>query len=95
MQELGLREADMDTDNDFLRALEVRLDVLLRQDPERLARMLYRLDVDERAASFAIADAANAPGALARLVLERIATKAATRADFSAPASEADADLLL
>lgn len=95
MQELGLREADMGTDDDFLRALEVRLDVLLRQDPERLARMLYRLDVDERAADAAIADAANAAAALARLMLERMNAKAATRADFSAPASEADADLLL
>ena len=85
----------MRTETDFLRALEVRLDSLLRLDPERLARTLYRLDVDERGASDAIATGTNAPAKLARLILERSVAKAASRAATSVPPDDEDRALLL
>ena len=90
-----MRNADTRTEEDFLRALEVRLDVLLQQDGERLARLLYRLDIDERAANSAIASGANAPALLARLILERVRAKAASRAASAAPPDDEDPALLL
>ena len=95
MQELGVRSVDTRTEEDFLRAMEVRLHALLSQEPERLARLLYRLDVNEHAADNAVASGANAPALLARLILERSRAKAASRANFSVQPDEDDPSLLL
>jgi hypothetical protein len=93
--EFGLETSDVVSEEELLAGLEARLDVLMRKDPLRLLQILYRIDVDERAFEAAMDDA-NAPGCLARLILQRTHLKAATRAAFRPPPpDDENADLLL
>ena len=94
-QQLGLELSDSVSEESLLKALEARLDVLMRMEPMRLLQILYRMDVDEHAAERAM-DGANPPASLARLILQRTQLKAATRVAFRPPTSDGeDADLLL
>jgi len=94
-REFGLELTDSVSEEELLHALETRLDTLMRTEPMRLLQILYRMDVDERAAEAAMDDT-NAPESLARLILQRTHLKTATRAAFrSPPPSDEDADLLL
>ena len=94
-REFGLEASGLVSEEAVLRALETRLDDLLRADPMRLLQILYRMDVDERAADAAM-DNANPAGTLARLILQRTHLKAATRAAFRPPAiRDEDADMAL
>lgn len=94
-REFGLDVPDAVSEEGLLAALETRLDALLRTEPLRLLQILYRMDVDEGGADAAM-DSANAPAALARLILQRNHLRAATRAAFRMPPpADEDADLAL
>jgi hypothetical protein len=94
-QEFGLEVPDVVSQEELLKALEQRLDVLMGSQPIRLVQILYRMDVDEIAAAEAM-DNANAAAALARLIIQRTQLKVATRAAFRPPPlADDDADLAL
>lgn len=94
-REFGLEVSDYVSEESLLLALEARLAAFLRTEPVRLLQILYRIDVDERAAEAAM-DNANASAALACLILRHVQLKAAVRAASSPPpATDEDPDLLL
>lgn len=94
--EFGLETENVVSEEELVAALEARIQVLMQREPMRLLQILYRMDVDERAADTAIASA-NPADLFARLILQRARTNTATRNAFRPPSppADGDADLIL
>jgi hypothetical protein len=78
--------------DDLRAALVARIAELLSRDPERLMRILYRVDVEERKVQAIFRDIppADMAAALADLILERQIAKAETRARYASTTDEDD-----
>ncbi|MDX9760277.1 MAG: hypothetical protein RBU27_14045 [Bacteroidota bacterium] len=74
--------------DDIRAALIARIAALLSRDPERLMRILYRVDVEERKVQQIFHDLppADMAAALADLIIDRQLAKAETRARYGNPA---------
>jgi hypothetical protein len=75
---------------DIRAALVSRIAALLSRDPERLMRILYRVDVEERKVQQIFRDLPPAAmaAALADLIIDRQLAKAETRARYGNPADD-------
>ncbi|MBR9976303.1 MAG: hypothetical protein KFF77_12025 [Bacteroidetes bacterium] len=75
---------------DLRAALIARIAALLSRDPERLMRILYRVDVEERKVQTIFRDLppADMATALADLIIERQLAKAETRARYQSDSDQ-------
>ncbi len=80
--ELTLQENTIEK-NEILFDLSQEIEVLLRDNPERLAQLFYRMDLPESKTNDIIAHAENIAFSLAEIMLVRCAQKVYLRTVFS------------